>query len=130
MKLNRFILSFFVAVFIFAYVVDVSKVMVAYAIYYHDYNQAKDACYNEKPDMYQSGKLYLKALMKRVKDICPDSKPKPPVVESSNILLYVNKISTYQKPLIFLKEKNRFVYKFSYEFLNYDDFFHPPIYKA
>ena len=126
MKINKYILIFFVGIFIFAYIADVSKVAVAYAIYYYEYNNAKEQCYNEKPDMFQSGKLYLNALIKRVKDICPDSKPKPPVVESNTTVLYINKLFYQNDQYIYLKEKNRFVYKFSYDHLNYDDFFHPP----
>jgi len=110
-----------------AYIVDVGKVAISYAIYYYDYYQAQDECYNEKPDMFQSNKLYLKALIKRVKDICPDSKPKPPKLEDNNLLLYVNKIPQLQNKGICVKLKNRFVYKFSYDFLDYDDFFHPPM---
>ena len=126
MKIKKYILTFFVGIFIFAYIADVSKVAVAYAIYYYEYNSAKQQCYNEKPDMFQSGKLYLNALIKRVKDICPDSKPKPPVVESNSTVLYINKLFYQNDQCVYLKEKNRFVYTFSYNHLNYDDFFHPP----
>ncbi len=126
MIFKKTILSFFVGIFIFAYLIDVSKVVVAYAIYYYEYNNAREQCYNEKPDMFQSGKLYLNALIKRVKDICPDSKPKPPVVESSNLVLYINKLFFQNKRDYYLKEKNRFVYTFSYDYLNFNDFFHPP----
>ena len=126
MIVKKYILTFFVGIFILAYIIDVSKIAVAYGIYYYEYNNEKEKCYNEKPDMFQSGKLYLNALIKRVKDICPDSKPKPPMVESSNMVLYINKIFYKKYPDVYLKEKNRFVYKFSYEFLNHKDFFHPP----
>ena len=128
MKIKKYIVSVFVGFFILAYLIDVSKVTVAYAIYYYEYNIVKEQCFNEKPDMYQSGKLYLNALLKRVKDIyaCPNSKPKPPVVESSNIILYINKLVFQNKKNIYFIEKNCFVYKFNYDYLNCKDFFHPP----
>jgi hypothetical protein len=127
MKIKTYILSFLVSVFVFATLADVSKVLITYSIYYYEYNQEKEACLNEKPDMFQSDKLFLKALMKRVNDICPNSKPKPPKVESSNLVLFVQNLSFNPNDIVSLKLNNCFGYKFNYKFLNLDDFFHPPI---
>jgi len=127
MRIKSYILSFVVGVFVFATLADVSKVLVSYSIYYYQYEQAKDACYNEKPDMYQSGQLFLKALIKRVNDICPNSKPKPPVFESNNLVLYINQFYKIDNRDVFYKLKNRFVFKFSYNFINNREFFRPPV---
>jgi len=127
MRFNKFILTFFISMFIVAYIMDVSKVAISYAVYYYDYYKAQDECFNEKPDMFQSNKLYLKALVKRVKDICPDSKPKPPKLEDNNMLLYINKIPYLKNNAICTKLKNRFVYKFSYDYQHFDKIFHPPL---
>ena len=127
MSIKKCILSLLMGIFIFATLVDVSKVVVTYSIYYYQYNQSKEACYNEKPDMFNSGQLFLKALIKRVNDICPNHKPKPPKVESSNNTLYVNRLTVLENKDIFIKLKSRFVYSFDYNFLNQNDFFRPPI---
>ena len=127
MKIKAFILSFIVGVFIFATLADVSRVLVTYSIYYYKYYQEKEACFNEKPDMFQGDKLFLKALMKRVNDICPNSKPKPPKEKNSNLILYVEAFSPNTNDIAPTKLKNHFIYKFSYHYINFDDFFHPPI---
>ena len=127
MIIKKYILSFLVGIFIFATLVDISKVLVTYSIYYYDYHKSKEACYNEKPDMFDSGRLYLKALIKRVNDICPNHKPKPPKVESSNMTFYVNQLPILKYINIFGKRKNRFVYRFSYDYQNQNNFFRPPI---
>ena len=130
MIIKKYILSLLVGIFVIATLVDVSKIMVTYSIYYYDYHKSKEACYNEKPDMFDSGGLFLKALIKRVNDICPKNKPKPPKVESNNMTLYVNQLSVLKHNEVFDKRKNRFVYRFSYDYQNHNNYFRPPISKV
>ncbi len=127
MGLKKYILSLIVGVFIFATLADVSKVLIVYSIYYYDFHKSKEACYNEKPNMFDSGRLFLKALIKRVGDICPNHNPKPPKVEYNNIVLYINKLPVLYDRISLYKQRNRFVYIFEYNFQNQNDLFRPPI---